>query len=643
MAGSGQALTLKVNVSADGLVSGLQVASKTLDGFASSTRTSFGGLGTSSKEASKHVEGFGAVLKEFKSEQVQQARTARFFANEITSIIPATGGASSALKGFLGVAVEGLSGGGAVLVGFELAKFALEQLTETITENEKEAAKLRGVYADTAASISKSLKGVRDSLEPITDTMKAWRAEEDKVRENARKTAQEAGNYYHSWASTFQDLAHLATLGFADSSEEKIKKMMRSVSVERKALKDKEEERDRTAEDEGLHRHEKFLREEIGLEAATKDQIAKLRADLKTKIEEINRESLLSEEDKKARILVLERNMAEEIRRIRVAAEFSYRAAALGFESAFLDEKVRLHKESELRIARAEEEARQNPSRKNAIAAQIAEDRFYTDARIRQIDEEREAQFREVMVGLQLDQFNADEKTRIYTEASLKIQRIQEKLAHTSDPAERSRLQAEIDQLIATADAKAIASEKKKLTELRQTYDAYGQAAGRVLLELASGHRTLGNVVETVAHQSAIALIDAAEKAVEAYALQAMAAAIAANAAIPFIGIALGVAAAATVGGLIKGLLSEMPSARGGMDIPSGVNPQVQLHQREMVLPEKQADVIRRMADGGPGGGFGATGQIIINAMDGASVQRVVESPAFRRAIREAQRNGDRP
>lgn len=46
-------------------------------------------------------------------------------------------------------------------------------------------------------------------------------------------------------------------------------------------------------------------------------------------------------------------------------------------------------------------------------------------------------------------------------------------------------------------------------------------------------------------------------------------------------------------------------SAAGGFDIPDGVNPVTQLHQREMVLPEEYADVIRGMAArGGDAGGM---------------------------------------
>jgi hypothetical protein len=46
-----------------------------------------------------------------------------------------------------------------------------------------------------------------------------------------------------------------------------------------------------------------------------------------------------------------------------------------------------------------------------------------------------------------------------------------------------------------------------------------------------------------------------------------------------------------------------MASAAGGYDIPGSINPLVQTHAREMVLPAKYADVIRQQADGGGGGG----------------------------------------
>jgi len=70
------------------------------------------------------------------------------------------------------------------------------------------------------------------------------------------------------------------------------------------------------------------------------------------------------------------------------------------------------------------------------------------------------------------------------------------------------------------------------------------------------------------------------------------------NAGAPAFGAAMSAAAMGFVG---------LASAANGYDIPAGVNPMTQLHEREMVLPAKHADVIRDMADGGGAGGGGLT------------------------------------
>ena len=51
--------------------------------------------------------------------------------------------------------------------------------------------------------------------------------------------------------------------------------------------------------------------------------------------------------------------------------------------------------------------------------------------------------------------------------------------------------------------------------------------------------------------------------------------------------------------GMVAGLAIADASAEGGYDIPSGINPVTQLHEREMVLPKQQADVIRGLAANG--------------------------------------------
>lgn len=78
-------------------------------------------------------------------------------------------------------------------------------------------------------------------------------------------------------------------------------------------------------------------------------------------------------------------------------------------------------------------------------------------------------------------------------------------------------------------------------------------------------------------------------------AVQAGSGAAASQASIPIVGPMLALAAMATVFAAVSSLGGRKSAARG-YDIPSGVNPLTQLHQEEMVLPEKYANVIRGMA-----------------------------------------------
>lgn len=71
-------------------------------------------------------------------------------------------------------------------------------------------------------------------------------------------------------------------------------------------------------------------------------------------------------------------------------------------------------------------------------------------------------------------------------------------------------------------------------------------------------------------------------------------------------------------------------SASGGFDIPAGINPLTQLHQNEMVLPDKHAAVIRRLADEGQGGGGGAA-NVVMNIT-------TPNADSFRRSQRQIER-----
>jgi hypothetical protein len=77
---------------------------------------------------------------------------------------------------------------------------------------------------------------------------------------------------------------------------------------------------------------------------------------------------------------------------------------------------------------------------------------------------------------------------------------------------------------------------------------------------------------------------------------KAGAGAAASQASIPIIGPGLAIAAMGAVLAAVGGLSAKVPSAAGGFDIPKGMNPLTQLHEREMVLPATLADTVRDMA-----------------------------------------------
>jgi hypothetical protein len=102
-------------------------------------------------------------------------------------------------------------------------------------------------------------------------------------------------------------------------------------------------------------------------------------------------------------------------------------------------------------------------------------------------------------------------------------------------------------------------------------------------------------------------------------AAQAAAGAFAATAAIPYVGPELAPAAAALAYADTMSFQAAA-SAAGGFDIPAGMNPVTQLHQKEMVLPAHIAQPLRNMLKGGGGGGQ----TVNISAADARSLAKAL-------------------
>lgn len=150
-------------------------------------------------------------------------------------------------------------------------------------------------------------------------------------------------------------------------------------------------------------------------------------------------------------------------------------------------------------------------------------------------------------------------------------------------------------------------------------------------------------VTEQAAASGAVVATKAAEATavVGANAAEGATGAAAAVAPIPIVGPGMAAAAFAGTMAMLMGAMSSIKSASGGYDIPAGVNPLVQAHASEMILPAKYADVIRGMADGGSaaGGGGGAL-SVSVTAMDSRDVVRSLSrGGALSKALTKAHRN----
>jgi lambda family phage tail tape measure protein len=148
----------------------------------------------------------------------------------------------------------------------------------------------------------------------------------------------------------------------------------------------------------------------------------------------------------------------------------------------------------------------------------------------------------------------------------------------------------------------------------------------------------------------AVASLYAGTIAAQSQAMVAMAGlnAFASTAAIPIVGPAAAPAAAAAAAAIAQGFAltataaaaMSVASASGGYDIPAGVNPLTQLHQREMVLPAQHADTIRRLGkEGGSGGG--GSGPVHVTYSPTIQIDGSTDMGRNQKMIREAVVQGN--
>lgn len=165
-----------------------------------------------------------------------------------------------------------------------------------------------------------------------------------------------------------------------------------------------------------------------------------------------------------------------------------------------------------------------------------------------------------------------------------------------------------------------MAAQKEQLKDWKGLFDNIGSAFGNTVQGLVTRTMTLGQAVQGLFKGllSSVGnfLGQMIAKKVAAWAMEkalatgqiatnaavAGSGAAASQASIPIVGPGLALAAMAAVFAAVMGIGGGGgKSARSGYDIPAGINPVVQTHEEEMILPKEQADAVREMAAGGNG------------------------------------------
>ena len=197
------------------------------------------------------------------------------------------------------------------------------------------------------------------------------------------------------------------------------------------------------------------------------------------------------------------------------------------------------------------------------------------------------------------------------------------------------------EQAMVNGLSSALSSNLQKMLAGTETF---GQAMRNIFAKMVDG--IISSLVKVAVQYAINAAISqetgqsAARSNVLANAAQAASGAMASAAAIPYIGWII----APIEGAAIYAAALAFPSAAGGWDIPTGINPVTQLHSGEMVLPQKFADVFRGLAEGQGAGKSGGNHTINLSATDAKSFERQLtnSSSAISMALKQHLSRGGR-
>jgi hypothetical protein len=558
MAATGSSLRFTVEVAADQADKTLKAMTVAFNEAGAQARIAMSGMGGAARNAGGEVTVLGDRIKQIARDQRTEARTARFYASELASIIPGAQGAGVALTGLSQVLIAGATQGFGFGVAFEAVKLAVElavrefERAKEITKEMKEATDAVAIgYAGATQRMRELSEITTAGMKAAREELKAWQPRLNDIQAAQEKVKASGHGILEYLAAAFGAPNAFSSQNAAleklnETQREAIRNASNFAEVQRAIATEASSATAALARQQDvlgiLYKDEEARK---GFRRASQD------AALKTRMLWMSEDQRIVAEGEQA-ILEIQRKAAD---------DWNYRSSA-SYRRDLANAKA--YYEDKLRIAQLR---RPDTSGQPTVAG---------------------------FMGLEAATF--DPKTAIEAAA---------------------RAQREYNQQVRESVSQA---------------SEWGTAIGGAVGELVSGQQTVGQMVAQIGQQVIKSVVQNAITQITADAAVTGAEGAKATAGIPVFGPVLAISTMGALMSAVLGLLSKVPSAKGGWWDTGQYEGLAYIHRREMVADAPMAKRIRE------GGGAGITVQV--NAFDVNGIERAFAKPNgdIARGLRKAQR-----
>lgn len=683
MAQANTNLRLDISVGLDGLVQGLKVATTGVNEAAQQMSLGMGQAGQAFKESGAHGEKHAAFLRDFKKEQMSNGRVARWYAGELTSIIPGAEGARGALQHLLAMGFEGF--------GLGLAIEAVALVLKVVAEHAQLAAenmeKLEKIGTDMGRKVAESLRDIEHELAgpwtKVEEVMYRTRTEALKrmqeIHDATDKETKKLGSFWHQLWQTLPGI---------ETSKQKLAQLRAEAQEVLIALSETKKQSLGTRNIETAAKDKEVTKERIAIEREGKDEIVRIRQEMINRVAEIDKRQDLTQRQKNELRVAVEQGAMERIARIEEARAVQVNNRLRALHAAHGTERERLEAELQNKIAemrlrvgrdlsqrdfnrivaaeRAAMEAKlaiQTEADRVRIAKQMEEDAKAAEAEAVQRAEQH-AEFTRQSVAWMRAGYDAERAEMLarmkerYDLEKAQLDRLIEMKVITAQVGEERRREIERryerERVIATNSYV-----KFSQTVMQNMTSQFQQGLAMMMrgqLSFSNAMRGLWKLMLTAVTDAIAQMITTwltaklteliADKVtatgkITAAAGVAGANAYAANVGIPVVGPAVAAAAATAAVGATMGFVGMVAASYAGGTYQLRSDQLAMLHKDEMVMTASQSRGIRNLIEQG-GSGPSITAHFTIHAVDGPSVDRMLTSRqgTIYKLLEAAVRNG---